>query len=123
MTNILKDCKLMSYIPEPVQFPYEDIDNYVKDPELKRIVEYDYLTFNFEEAIKKAFAFITDKVMQLQCIDETKDVLSIINTMTLDMKLKGALLLIECESPESRMHSTLHTFKFAEITLRLLDND
>lgn len=123
MIKIEKDSNLMCYLPEPIQFPYQDIDDYVSDPDLKKAIEYDYLTFNFEEAIKKAFAHLGEKVVEMQNSESTNDVLSIINSFTLDMKLKGALLLIQCESPESRMQSTLYTFKFAEITLRLLDKN
>lgn len=121
MINNIQESKMVGYIPEPVQFPWELIDDYVKNPELKKEIEYDYLTFNFEEAVKKAFDLIGRKVATLELLGETKEVLSIINPETLDMKLRGALLLLQCESPESRMHSALHTFKFAEITLRLLD--
>lgn len=121
MLNNLKDCDLMNYVPEPVQFPWENIDDYVKNPDLKKMIEYDYLTFNFEEAVKKSFAFINERVLALESLGGPVDMLSVINPVTLDMKLRGALLLLQCESPESRMHAALHTFKFAEITLRLLE--
>lgn len=108
---------IKNYLPEQVSFPAEDIDDYVRDSELRNEVEFDYLSKNFESAVTKAFRLLESKVKDIQ----NSGILSVINYETINIKLSGSLLLLENVGPEKRMYAALYAFKFVDITLRLLE--
>lgn len=117
MEKFADDFNIKNYLPAQVSFPDEDLDDYVRDSQLKNEVEFEYLSKDYHNAVTKAFRLLENKVKDIQ----DSGILSVINYETINIKLAGSIMMLDNVGPEKRMYAALYAFKFIDITLRLLE--